>query len=131
MPHGVWTVFGQFQYPTVPLSESPELLALAARGAGTDKLMLQSQAGPQTVTAYRDTFTLLLSFLAPPETDGLIAAPDRTTWTGQRDHALLLVAIHTGLRVSESTGLTLADTHLGPAPTSASTSTLQSHFCVE
>jgi site-specific recombinase XerD len=58
----------------------------------------------------------IVTFLTPPETNALLAAPDQTTWTGQRDHALLLVAIHTGLRVSELTGLTLADTHLGPGP---------------
>jgi integrase len=38
--------------------------------------------------------------------------PDRTTWTGRRDHALLTLAIHTGLRVSELTALTPADLHL-------------------
>lgn len=174
-------------------------LAPLLQGFFTDKLMLQRQASPHTVTAYRDTFTLLLSFLTqrtgraparlsisdldaptigaflqhletargngaatrnarlaavhsffryaalrapehaaiiqrvlaippkrfdraivtfltPPETDALVAAPDQTTWTGRRDHALLLLAIHTGLRVSELTGLTLADVALGPGP---------------
>ena len=42
-----------------------------------------------------------------------MAAPDRTTWTGRRDHALLLTGVHTGLRVSELTGLRLQDVHLG------------------
>jgi integrase/recombinase XerD len=174
-------------------------LAPLLQGFFTDKLMLQRQASPHTVTAYRDTFTLLLSFLTqrtghapaqlsisdldaptigaflqyleitrgngaatrnarlaavhsffryaalrapehaaiiqrvlaippkrfdraivtfltPPETDALVAAPDQTTWTGRRDHALPLLAIHTGLRVSELTGLTLADVALGPGP---------------
>jgi site-specific recombinase XerD len=44
----------------------------------------------------------------------LIAAPDRTTWLGRRDHVLLHVAIHTGLRVSELTATTIGDVHLGP-----------------
>lgn len=55
----------------------------------------------------------IVSYLTRPETDALISAPDRTTWLGRRDHALLLLAIQTGLRVSELTGLTLADIHLG------------------
>src|SRR5512132_1084719 len=39
------------------------------------------------------------------EIKALLAAPDRRSWHGRRDHALLLVAIQTGLRVSELTGL--------------------------
>jgi site-specific recombinase XerD len=174
-------------------------LAPLLQGFFTDKLMLQRQASPHTVSSYRDTFKLLLAFLAQrasrppaqlsitdldapaigaflqhletsrgnttvtrnarlaalhsffryaalhapehaaiiaralaippkrfdraivtyltgPETDALIAAPDKATWHGRRDHALLLVAVRTGLRVSELTGLTLADVHLGPGP---------------
>ena len=55
----------------------------------------------------------LVTFLTEPETIALIAAPDRTTWTGRRDHALIIVAIHTGLRVSELTALTNTDIELG------------------
>ncbi|MDQ6613881.1 MAG: tyrosine-type recombinase/integrase [Actinomycetota bacterium] len=40
-------------------------------------------------------------------------APDRDTWTGRRDHALLDVAAQTGLRVSELTGLRNQDIELG------------------
>ena len=32
----------------------------------------------------------LVSFLTHDETDALLASPDRTTWLGRRDHALLL-----------------------------------------
>jgi integrase len=46
-----------------------------------------------------------VTFLADPEIDALLAAPDRTSWLGRRDHALLLLAIQTGLRVSELTSL--------------------------
>lgn len=42
------------------------------------------------------------------------ASPDRDTWHGRRDHALLLTAVRTGLRVSELTGLTIADLGDGP-----------------
>jgi integrase/recombinase XerD len=57
-----------------------------------------------------------VTWLTGPETEALTAAPDRNTWHGRRDHALLLTAVHTGLRVSELTGLTIADTHLGDGP---------------
>ncbi|HYS82767.1 MAG TPA: site-specific integrase [Anaeromyxobacteraceae bacterium] len=57
----------------------------------------------------------LVSFLKAPEVDALLAAPDRSTWLGRRDHALLLVAVRTGLRVSELTGLRVEDCVLGTA----------------
>jgi site-specific recombinase XerD len=57
-----------------------------------------------------------VSYLTPAETDTLLAAPDRGTWHGRRDHALLLTAVQTGLRVSELTGLTRQDAHLGAGP---------------
>jgi integrase/recombinase XerD len=55
----------------------------------------------------------LISFLDESEVDALLASPDRTTWTGRRDHALLLLALQTGLRASELTGLTCRDVHTG------------------
>jgi integrase/recombinase XerD len=55
----------------------------------------------------------LVTFLTEPEIDALLAAPDRSTWTGRRDHALFLLAIQTGLRISELIGLTVGDVHLG------------------
>jgi len=66
-------------------------------------------AGDPTQTLRPD----LITYLTQPETDALLDAPDQATWTGRRDHALLALAIHTGLRVSELTALTLADVHLG------------------
>lgn len=55
----------------------------------------------------------LITFLSEPEVDALLACCDQATWTGRRDHALLLVAVQTGLRISELIGLTHADVHLG------------------
>jgi integrase/recombinase XerD len=55
----------------------------------------------------------LVTYLNEHETSALLAAPDRASWTGRRDHALLLVAAQTGLRASELTGLTCSDVHLG------------------
>ena len=54
-----------------------------------------------------------LCYLARPEAEALLAAPGRDTWTGRRDHALLDIAIDTGLRVSELTGLRNTDVQLG------------------
>jgi len=44
----------------------------------------------------------LIHFLNRPEIEALPHAPDRTTWLGRRDHALLSLAIQTGLRLSEA-----------------------------
>ncbi|MGD2124163.1 MAG: tyrosine-type recombinase/integrase [Gemmatimonadota bacterium] len=43
----------------------------------------------------------LVDFLSPQEVEALLAAPDRTTPLGRRDHLLLLLASQTGLRASE------------------------------
>jgi site-specific recombinase XerD len=55
----------------------------------------------------------IVTFLTDTEVDAVLDAPDRRTWTGRRDYTLLAVAIQTGLRVSELTGLTCADVQLG------------------
>ena len=57
--------------------------------------------------------TALVGYLTPPEIDALLASPDRSTWTGQRDYTLLLWAVQTGLRVSELAGLRRQDVELG------------------
>src|SRR5256712_11548432 len=55
----------------------------------------------------------LVRFLSRPEVDALLAAPNRQTWLGRRDHAFILVAAQTGLRLSEMTGLQRQDIVLG------------------
>ncbi len=55
----------------------------------------------------------LVRFLSRPEVDALLAAPDQRTWFGRRDHAFLLLAVQTGLRLSEMTGLKRGDIALG------------------
>lgn len=55
----------------------------------------------------------LITYLTEPEVGALLAACDQATWTGRRDHALLLLAVQTGLRISELIGLTRGDVHLG------------------
>jgi site-specific recombinase XerD len=56
-----------------------------------------------------------IAYLDRDEIDALLAAPDRTTWVGRRDHAMLLVAIQTGVRVSELVNLTIAQASLATA----------------
>ena len=51
----------------------------------------------------------LVSFLSRVEVDALLAAPDRKIWLGRRDHAFILTAVQTGLRLSEMTGLKRED----------------------
>src|SRR5215217_3786518 len=55
----------------------------------------------------------IVSFLTATEIAALLAAPDLNRWEGRRDRVLLLLAIQTGLRVSELTGLNCADVVLG------------------
>ena len=55
----------------------------------------------------------LVGFLTRPEIDAVLAAPDLSTWSGRRDRAFLLVAVQTGLRLSEMTGLCTTDVVLG------------------
>jgi integrase/recombinase XerD len=51
----------------------------------------------------------VVSYLDDTEVDALLAAPNRATWSGRRDHLLLLLMVTTGLRVSEVTSLVRAD----------------------
>lgn len=55
----------------------------------------------------------LVTYLTEAEINALLAAPDRTTWTGRRDTALFSFAVQTGLRASELIGLRCSDMHLG------------------
>lgn len=55
----------------------------------------------------------LLTYLADDEVDALLATCDPATRTGRRDHAMLTLAVQTGLRVSELAALICADVVLG------------------
>ena len=54
-----------------------------------------------------------VEFLGRAEMDALLAAPDRSTWVGRRDYAILVVALQTGLRASELTNLCCGDVVTG------------------
>jgi site-specific recombinase XerD len=57
----------------------------------------------------------LINFLTREEVVALLGAPDKRTWTGRRDHALMMLAVQTGLRLTEVTGLTRQSFTLGKA----------------
>ena len=54
-----------------------------------------------------------INYLNHAEIEALIAAPDVATWVGRRDQTILLLALQTGLRVSELISLTCDDVVLG------------------
>lgn len=58
----------------------------------------------------------IIEFLTDNEADELLDQPDRRTRTGRRDHTMLHLAVQTGLRASEITGLRSRDIHLGTGP---------------
>jgi site-specific recombinase XerD len=58
---------------------------------------------------------LTVAFLDPTEIDALLNAPDLTRWEGRRDRALILLAVQTGLRISELIGLNCTDVTLDAA----------------
>jgi site-specific recombinase XerD len=56
----------------------------------------------------------LVGYLTRPEIDAILAAPDTQTWTGRRDHALLLTLYNTGARVSEMVSVQRDQFSYGP-----------------
>ena len=64
---------------------------------------------------HKKTHRIPRSFLTDTEMDAVVSAPDLSTWCGRRDHVLLVVALRTGLRLSELTGLRCRDVELGAA----------------
>lgn len=54
-----------------------------------------------------------IGYLSRAEVDALLSVPDLNTWAGRRDYTWLIVAVQTGLRVSELTNLTRKDIELG------------------
>jgi site-specific recombinase XerD len=51
----------------------------------------------------------VLGFLSREEVTAILDAPDRTTWSGRRDHAFLTTLYNTGARVSEILGAVASD----------------------
>jgi site-specific recombinase XerD len=62
---------------------------------------------------YKRLSRRLVDYLTRPEIEALLGAADKETWFGRRDHAILLTAVQTGLRLSEITGLRQQDVSFG------------------
>jgi integrase/recombinase XerD len=63
---------------------------------------------------YKRLTRRLVAYLTQSEVEALLASVDKSTWVGRRNHALLLMMVQTGLRLSEITGLRQKDVALGP-----------------
>lgn len=63
---------------------------------------------------HQRTTRALVEHLSDAEVDALLASPDRSTRMGRRDHALLVLAVQTGLRVGELRALRRRDLVLAP-----------------
>ena len=64
---------------------------------------------------YKRVTRRLVSYLTRPEVEAILASVDKSTWLGRRNHAMFLLAVQTGLRLSEITGLHQKDVMLGRA----------------
>ena len=62
---------------------------------------------------YKRLSRRLVSYLTRLEVEAILASVDKSTWVGRRNHAMLLLAVQTGLRLSEITGLRQKDVVLG------------------
>lgn len=62
---------------------------------------------------YKRLTRRLVCYLTRPEVEALLGSVDKSTWVGRRNHALLLLAVQTGLRLSEITALRQQDVVLG------------------
>ncbi len=58
---------------------------------------------------YKRVTRRLVSYLTRPEVEAVLGSVDKSTWVGRRNYAMLLVAVQTGLRLSELTGLRQKD----------------------
>lgn len=55
----------------------------------------------------------VVNFLDQKEVESMLSAPNQETWSGRRDHALILLAVQTGARLSEIIGLQRKDVIFG------------------
>jgi integrase len=84
--------------------------AIAMSGAPLARISACGHRDPRPVGAARQVVSsfAVATFLDAEEIAALLAVPDRMTWAGRRDLALLLLAIQTGLRASELVNLRAA-----------------------
>ncbi len=111
------------RHPQRPPGRDP--LPVPLRGAPPSSTPTRSASAIHPAQALRPG---LVSFLTPAEAQALLEA-DRRTWIGRRDHTMLTVAVQTGLRVSELTGLRSCDAVLWPDHTSAAWARARKERC--
>ena len=78
-----------------------------------EKMELISQVLAIPVKRYQRK---IITYLNHDEIECLLRTPDQNTWIGRRDHAVLMLMIQTGLRVSETTKLCCQDLVLTSGP---------------
>ncbi|MHB1309726.1 MAG: tyrosine-type recombinase/integrase [Limisphaerales bacterium] len=62
---------------------------------------------------YKRLTRRLVSYLTRTEVEAVLGSIDKSSWVGRRNYAMLLLAVQTGLRLSEITGLRQKDVALG------------------
>ncbi len=62
---------------------------------------------------YKRLTRRLVSYLTRLEVEAILGSVDKSSWVGRRNHAMLLLAVQTGLRLSEITALQQKDVVLG------------------
>lgn len=78
---------------------------------------------------FKKTGKAVVPYLEKPEIDALLAAPDRRTTQGGRDHALLLFLYNTGARASEAAQMKVADLDLNAASVKITGKGGKQRFC--
>lgn len=61
---------------------------------------------------YKRLTRRLVGYLTRSEVEAILGGVDKSTWVGRRNHAMLLLAVQTGLRLSELTALQQRDVAL-------------------
>src|SRR5271166_5815994 len=78
---------------------------------------------------FKKTMQAVVPYLEKAEIDSLLAAPDRRTTQGQRDHSLLMFLYNTGARASEAAHVKVADLDLKAASVKISGKGGKQRFC--
>lgn len=101
-----------------PTTRNQRLAAIHAfaRFVGTRSPEYLEWCAGLTAIPFKKAAKGTLPYLEKPEMDALLAAPDRRTGQGMRDHALLLFLYNAGARADEAARLHVADLDLGPTP---------------
>jgi integrase/recombinase XerD len=86
-------------------------------------------AGQIRSIPFKKTGKAVVPYLEKPEIDALLAAPDRRTAQGDRDHALLLFLYNTGARASEAAQMKVADLDLNAASVKITGKGGKQRFC--